>query len=67
MYLRFKGHEDLEISKTLEAIGLDFSYNSKWKRYGVKINNFEEYKENRELFIKMVNNARLFIVNLISN
>ncbi len=62
MYLRFKGHEDVEISKTLEDIGLDFSYDSKWKRYDVKINNYDEYHENRELFIKMVNDAREYLL-----
>lgn len=62
MYLRFKGHEDIEISKQLEDTGLDFSYDSKWKRYDVKINNFEEYQENRELFINMVNNAKEYLL-----
>ena len=62
MYLGFKGHEDVEISKTLEDAGIDFSYESRWKRYDVKINNFEEYQENRELFIKMVNNAKEYLL-----
>ena len=62
MYLRFKGHEDSEINKALEDTGLDFSYDSKWKRYDVKINNFKEYQENKELFIRMVNNAKEYLL-----
>jgi hypothetical protein len=62
MYLRFKGDEDTEISKVLEDKGLDFSYISKWKRYEVKINNFDEYDENRDLFICMVNNAKDYLL-----
>ena len=62
MKLRFKGHEDENISKSLEDNGLDFSYDSKWKRYDIKINNFKEYQENRDLFIKMVNNAKEYLL-----
>ena len=62
MYLRFKGHEDDQISKELEDEGLEFSYDSKSKRYEVKINNIEEYLENRELFINMIHNAKEYLL-----
>lgn len=62
IYLRFKGHEDVEINKILEEDGLEFSYDSKWKQYNVKIYKFKEYQENRELFIQMVNNAKDYLL-----
>lgn len=62
MYLRFKGHEDVEINKILEEEGLEFSYDSKWKQYNVKIYKFKEYQENRELFIQMVNRAKEYLL-----
>ncbi|WP_295722827.1 hypothetical protein [uncultured Methanobrevibacter sp.] len=62
IYLRFKGYEDAEISKILEEKGLDFSYDSKWKIYQVKINTFKEYQENRELYIKLVNAAKEYLL-----
>lgn len=62
MYLRFKGYEDAEISKTLDDKGLEFSYDGKWKQYSVKINKFKEYQENRELFVKMVNNGKEYLL-----
>jgi len=62
MYFRFKGHEDDQISKELEDEGLEFSYDSKSKRYEVKINNIEEYLENRELFINMIHNAKEYLL-----
>lgn len=62
IYLRFKGHEDVEINKILEEEGLEFSYDSKWKQYNVKIYKFKEYQENRELFIQMVNNAKDYLL-----
>lgn len=62
IYLRFRGHEDLEISKALDDGGLEYKYDSKNKRYEVKISNFEEYEENRDLFIEMVNNAKEFLL-----
>lgn len=62
MYLRFKGHEDVEINKILEEEGLEFSYDSKWKQYNVNIYKFKEYQENRELFIQMVNRAKEYLL-----
>ena len=47
---------------TLENEGLEFSYDSKWKQYHVKISSFKEYQENRDLFIKMVNNAKEYLL-----
>lgn len=62
MYLRFKGLENAETSKKLEDEGLDFSYDSKWKIYQVKIASFDEYLENKELFIEMVNDAKEYLL-----
>lgn len=62
MYLRFKGNEDEEINSTLDNAGLEYSYINRWKRYDVKINNFKEYQEHRELFVKMVNDAKEYLL-----
>ena len=62
MYLRFKGNEDAEITKKLEDAGLEFSYLLRDKRYEVKISSFEEYQENRDLFIEMVNKAKEYLL-----
>ena len=56
--LRFRGPEDNEFSKILEDEGLDVLYNSRDKRYEVKINKFEEYQEKRDLFVNLVNYAK---------
>ena len=56
--LRFRGPEDVEFSKILEDEGLDVLYNSRDKRYEVKINKFEEYQEKRDLFVNLVNYAK---------
>ena len=56
--LRFKGPENAELSNELEDSGLEFSYQIRDKRYQVKIYTFDEYQENRELFIKLVNYAK---------
>jgi hypothetical protein len=62
IYLGFRGPEVVEISQTLDNEGFDFSYNIRNKMYDVKIHAFEEYKENREVFIKLVNNAKEFFL-----
>lgn len=62
IYIRFKGDEDVEINKKLDEEGLEFSYDIRQKRYELKINSFKEYQDNRELFIKMVNNAKDYLL-----
>ena len=56
--LRFRGSESPELSSALEDSGLKFAYQIRDKRYQVKINKFEEYQENRDLFIRLVNYAK---------
>lgn len=56
--VRFRGSEDVELTKRLEDEGLDILYNGKDRRYEVKINKFDEYAEKRELFIDLVNYAK---------
>ena len=58
IYIEFRGQEDVEISKTLENEGIDFSYDSRRKRYDIKISSLEEYLANRESFIQLVNNGQ---------
>ena len=62
IYVEFRGQEDAEISETLENEGIDFSYDSRRKRYDIKISTFEEYQENRESFIQLANNAKDYLL-----
>ena len=62
IYIEFRGQEDVEISKTLENEGIDFSYDSRRKRYDIKISSLEEYLANRESFILLVNNAKDYLL-----
>ena len=62
IYIEFRGQEDVEVSKTLENEGIDFSYDSRRKRYDIKISSLEEYHQNRESFIQLVNNAKDYLL-----
>ena len=62
IYVEFRGQEDAEISQTLEDEGIDFSYDSRRKRYDIKISTFEEYQDNRESFIRLANNAKDYLL-----
>ena len=62
VYVGFRGPEDEEINQTLDNQGLEFSYDSRHKRYDVKIHAFEEYEENREVFVKLVTNAKEYFL-----
>ena len=63
IYLGFRGLEDVGISQKLDNDGYDFNYNTRNKRYDIKIYDFSEYEKNRELFVKLVNNAKEFFLN----
>ena len=62
IYVEFRGQEDVEISKALEDEGTDFSYDSRRKRYDIKLSTFEEYQQNRESFIQLANNAKDYLL-----
>ncbi|MBQ6344790.1 MAG: hypothetical protein IJI96_01605 [Methanobrevibacter sp.] len=62
IYVEFRGQEDVEISKALEDEGIDFSYDSRRKRYDIKLSTFEEYQQNRESFIQLANNAKDYLL-----
>ena len=57
MWLSIKGNEDAQITKAIENAGLDMNYDVGWKRYNIKLNNFDEYKANKELIDSMIKNA----------
>lgn len=57
MYLIFKTNENIELSAKIENSGLDFSYESRWKQYKIKLNDFNDYKKHEELIKECVKNA----------
>lgn len=57
MYLIFKTNENIELSAKIENSGLDFSYESRWKQYKIKLNDFNDYKNHEELIKECVKNA----------
>ena len=59
-YLFIKGNEDNEIDAALDDAGIDYSYINRGKNYRLKIKTFDEYKENRELILKLVDGARIY-------
>ena len=59
-YLFVKGHEDQEIDSLLDDAGIDYTYVNRGKNYRLKIKTFDEYKQNRELILKLVDGARSY-------
>lgn len=57
LYFIFKGNEDFEKIEELERAGLEVSYMSRWKKYKVRINTFDEFKKHKELLEKMVESS----------
>lgn len=57
LYIYFKTNESDELSTVLEDEGLDFTYESRWKRYRVKLNSFHEYKDHKAVIEECVKNA----------
>ena len=50
--------EDEEITKKLENTGLDFSYNARDKEYQIVFHNHEAFKNHKEIFLPVVENAK---------
>ncbi len=48
VYFIFKGNEDVQLSKKLEELGMDISYESRFKQYKIKLNDFDDYQNHRE-------------------
>ncbi len=57
LYLYFKTNENEDLTTKLEDAGLDVSYESRWIRYRVKLNSYQEYKNNKTLIEECVKNA----------
>lgn len=54
LYLIFKTNENPELSSRLEEVGLDITYESRWKQYRIKLSGFEDYKKFEELIKECV-------------
>lgn len=58
VYMAIKIAEDEEITKKLENTGLDFSYNARDKEYQIVFHNHEAFKNHKEIFLPVVENAK---------
>lgn len=57
LYFIFKTNENPDLSARIEESGLDITYESRWKRYRIKIKDFAEYNDNKALIEECVKNA----------
>ncbi len=58
LYLMFKANEDKHLSDKLEEVGLDITYESRWKQYRLKLMDFDDYKKHRDIIVECVGIAR---------
>ena len=59
-YLCFKGNEDPEMTKNLEDAGFEVTYHASWKEYYVRIDTFNQFEKNKDMFLQIIENARDF-------
>ena len=57
IWFNIKGLKDDDVIAELENSGLESDYDSRWNQYRIKINDMNEFKEHRELLVRMVKNA----------
>lgn len=57
LYLNIKGEENVKIKNLLEEAGLDVSYSSGWKEYNIKIAKIEEFINNKDLIMELINSS----------
>ncbi len=53
-----KAEETQDINDRLDNAGLDYTYESRDRRYRFKLNTFEDYKKNRDLLVEIVGAAK---------
>ena len=63
IYVTFKGNEDNEKIKRIEESGLEFSYESRWRQYKIRINNIEEYRKYRDLIYNLAKDSMEYFNN----
>ncbi len=61
MYLIFKCNSDEPLIKEFEDKGFDISYQPRWKEINIKINELDDYKNNKELFDKMLKSSMEYL------
>lgn len=58
LYMIIKSQEQTDISERLDQKGLDIDYNNKWNEYRIKINKMEDFDNNKEDLLTIINNAK---------
>ena len=57
IYMNIKGEFQQEFADGLDEAEIEQTYNSKWKEYVVRLDSYEPYKKNNELFCRMIKAA----------
>lgn len=57
LHFIFKTNESPELSQKIEDAGLDVTYESRWRQYRVKLQNFDDYKKHEALIRECVETA----------
>ncbi|MBR3153036.1 MAG: hypothetical protein IKF52_05525 [Clostridia bacterium] len=63
IYVTFKGNEDNEKIRRIEESGIEFSYESRWRQYKIRINNIEEYRKYRDLIYNLAKDSMEYFNN----
>ncbi len=54
LYFIVKGDEDLDKIKSIESVGLEVKYDTKWKEYEIRIEKLEQFNKNKELLLSLL-------------
>ena len=57
VYIDFKSLESSDRQKSFEDAGIDFDFNARYNSCRIRINDFNEYKQNKELIDECVKNS----------
>jgi hypothetical protein len=60
LYLIVKGDDNSEKIKNLEDIGLDVTYQTRWKQYRIRLNVYDEYKKHKEILNEAVKDSMAY-------
>ncbi len=61
LYLSLKGNENVELIDKVEGVGLDISYQPRWKEYAIKLSGYAEYKKHKELLNELIKESMNYL------
>jgi hypothetical protein len=63
IWFRIKSYKNQEVEDKLSEKGVDISYENAWSRYNIKLDSISDFKDNKDLIMRLVDDAKTRLEN----